>query len=146
MPHVRLTVRIRRRARARSASGTPGYGRARGVFQLGLSLVVIAAVASLYLAVVARTGVVGFVLAAGFVSALIYLPLTLWRGVISPLIRGIACPTCRERSLVLVACMTFGDRFYRCAACGQRCKRADAESPWRDASRKEDADMYKPHP
>jgi hypothetical protein len=93
-----------------------------------------------------KFGTVAFVLVAGFVAASIQLPVLACKAVIAPLIWGIRCPTCRDRSLVLVACISFGDRFYRCRSCGQRCKRSGHDSPWRDASDERDYDMYKPVP
>jgi len=77
---------------------------------------------------------------------MIQLPVAFYKGVLIPLIRGVQCPTCREWALVRVASISFGDRFYRCESCGQRCKRNDHESPWLDANASEDDDMYKPIP
>ncbi len=103
-------------------------------------------VIALWLVVGYRYGFLIVILVGGFISAMISLPIAFYKGVLSPLLRGVQCPTCREWGLVRVACISFGYRFYRCDHCGQRCKRLDYESPWIDASGKEDADMYKPVP
>ena len=47
------------------------------------------------------------------------------------------CPTCGKTSVGMVAAVPFGDRFYRCAACGQRMKRSGVGRYW-DASGHED--------
>lgn len=134
-----------------SRTGPPGPGLVTTIpsaaspwagFQLLLCVAFLAACAL----AIHRLGIVPFVLVAGFVSALIQLPLLAWRAGIAPLVWGIRCPTCRDRSLARVACITFGDRFYRCRSCGQRCKRSGHDAPWRDASGKRDDDMYKPTP
>jgi hypothetical protein len=96
--------------------------------------------------VIARFGFVAFVLGAGFLTASIQMPISFYKGVLIPLIRGIQCPSCGEWALVRVACISFGPRFYKCESCGQRCKRSDREAPWLDSSGKDDDDMYKPVP
>jgi hypothetical protein len=93
-----------------------------------------------------KYGGMALILVAGFVSAVIGLPIALYKGILVPLLRGVQCPTCREWGLVRAACISFGYRFYRCEYCGQRCKRLDYDSPWVDSSGKDDDDMYKPIP
>jgi hypothetical protein len=86
------------------------------------------------------------ILVAGFVSALIQLPMAFYRGILVPILRGTQCPTCGECGMARVAAISFSYRFYRCDFCGQRCKRLDYQSPWFDASGPDDDDMYKPIP
>lgn len=92
-----------------------------------------------------RSYLLVFGLIGGFLAGLVYVPFTILRGLIH-VVWGVRCPACGEWGLVQVTCISFGDRFYRCDFCGLRCKRADMESPWLDASGKEDDDMYKPIP
>jgi hypothetical protein len=96
--------------------------------------------------VVWKFGALVLVLGGGFLAALIQLPVALYKGVLTPVVRGVQCPTCGVWGLERVACVSFGNRFYRCGFCGRRCKRTDHDSPWFDASGKEDDDMYEPIP
>jgi len=91
-----------------------------------------------------KYGFMATILVGGFLSALITLPIALYKGVLVPLLRGVQCPYCGEWGLVRVACISFGYRFYRCDHCKQRCKRLEYNSPWVDSSGMEDDDMYKP--
>ena len=84
------------------------------------------------------------IMLAGSVAALIQLPTFFYRGVVVPLLWGVQCPACSGWSLVRVASVSFGYRFYECADCRQRCKRPDMDAPWEDASDLDDAIMYKP--
>ena len=144
----RVTIHLRTRTSPVPVQDPDGVGTA------GLVMVVRHVIGLLPLLVFLGTcvlihrqfGWLGLVLIAVLISATIQLPLSLWKGVIVPLVWGVRCPTCREWSLVRVASISFGDRFYRCASCGQRCKRTDHDSPWLDASGQIDDDMYKPIP
>jgi hypothetical protein len=92
----------------------------------------------------ARSALTVMVMVCGFLTALVVLPRSVYRGMILPLARGVQCPRCREWGLVRVAAFSFGDRYDLCEFCGQRCKRADPDSPWLDASSPRDADVYTP--
>jgi len=91
-----------------------------------------------------RWGGTAAIMLAGCVAALIQLPTLFYRGVVVPLLWGVQCPSCSGWSLVRIASVSFGYRFYECVDCGQRCKRSDIDSPWEDASDLGDAIMYKP--
>ncbi len=78
----------------------------------------------------------------GFVTSMIGLAISTYRWILAPMLWGVQCPACTEWSLVRVACVSFGLRFYKCDRCGQRCKRWSTETTWWDASGKEDDDMY----
>jgi hypothetical protein len=46
--------------------------------------------------VVHKYGGVAMILGAGFISAIVSLPIALYKGVLVPLLRGVQCPTCHE--------------------------------------------------
>jgi hypothetical protein len=82
------------------------------------------------------------ILLAGFISGLFFLPTAFIKGVVIPLSSGVSCPACGQRPMRYVGCISFGDRFYHCQGCGQRCKRGDWSEPWYDASGSEDDAAY----
>jgi hypothetical protein len=84
-----------------------------------------------------------FLLITCFISALIYLPLILYENVADPLIWGIQCPACRAWATMRVAAVALGSVSYRCASCGQRCRRADQGPLSLDTLDKENKDMLK---
>lgn len=89
-------------------------------------------------------GATATILLAGFLSGLIVLPTAFIKGVVIPLTSGVSCPECGGRPLRYVGCISFGDRFYHCQECGQRCKRGGSSEPWHDASDSEDDAVYNP--
>jgi hypothetical protein len=76
-----------------------------------------------------------------FIGALIRLPMMLWQGAIRPMLFGITCPAYGNSGFRQVAAISFGNRFYQCADCKARFKRRDFESPWEDASSREDVEL-----
>jgi hypothetical protein len=61
-----------------------------------------------------------------------------------PFLGGPSCPVCGERKLGRVAVVSFGPRFYRCTACGARCKIAFLSGHLREVKSALDLSRFEP--
>ena len=79
-----------------------------------------------------------------FVLVFVFLvPIAVVRDIILPMVRGVECPACGDWGLQRVSVVPFGSRYYRCSACGLRCKR-DMLSTWRAVKGPADEAHYHP--
>jgi hypothetical protein len=117
-------------------------------FTIANVMLIIAGVA-LTMAVVLTPGLAPVLLGFAILTTLALIGGLLATRRILELVYGHSCPRCKKRGLERRAVLSFGERFFSCPACGQRCRRsllgAYGLYAWSDASGPEfDSLFHKP--